>query len=168
MALKRVDPGKVLEKLIKQLNMVPVQDGKQGKDGRNGKDGITTVVKETINVPVKGEDGADGSTPEHQVRNGDIRFMQPDGTWGKWITVQPSSTGGGGGSEAVRYTPVQAANFKINRNSLIVGTNIFGVNFAGDVEVILPSGIDKNIILVVKDESNNAGTNNITITTENQ
>lgn len=139
----------------------------EGKRGLPGKDGITTTVEKVVHVQEEGKAGETGATPEHEVRNGEIRFKHPDNTWGEWITVQPSSTGGGGGSEAVRYTPVQAANFTINRNSLIVGTNIFGVNFAGDVEIILPSGIDKNIIIVVKDESNDASTNNITITTEN-
>ena len=139
----------------------------EGKRGLPGKDGVTTTVEKVVHVQEDGKPGDVGSAPEHEVRNGEIRFKQPDGTWGKWIEVQPSSTGGGGGSEAVRYTPIQAANFKINRGALIVGTNIFGVNFASAVEIILPSGIDNNIIIVVKDESNDASTNNITITTEN-
>ncbi len=139
----------------------------EGKRGLPGKDGINTTIEKVVHVQEEGKPGETGAAPEHEVRNGEIRFKQPDGTWGKWIEVQ-RSTGGGGGSEAVKYTPIQAANFKILRGSLILGTNIFGVNFAGDVEVILPSGIDNNIIIVVKDESNNASTNNITITTENQ
>lgn len=156
MALKRIASGSPI--VIKQII--------EGRKGEKGKDGITTVIKEVVHVREEGTPGDTGAAPEHEVRNGEIRFKQPDGTWGKWITVQPTSSGGGG-SEVVRYTPVQAASFKINRGSLIGGTNIFGVNFAGDVELILPSGIDKNIIIVIKDESNNAGTNNITITTEN-
>jgi len=136
----------------------------EGKRGKPGKDGITTTVNKTVHVQ---EEGVAGAAPEHEVRNGEIRFKHPDGTWGEWITVQPTSSGGGG-SEAVKYIPIQAATFKVNRQALIVGTNIFGVNFAGDVEVILPSGISKNILIVIKDESNNASTNNITITTENQ
>lgn len=167
MALKRVEPGKVLEKLIKSFTPAPNStNGVDGKDGKDGKDGITTIVKETINVPAVGKAGADGTTPEHEVRNGEIRFKNPDGTWGKWIEVQPHA-GGGGLAEAVNYTHVEQARFLVNRGSLITGTNIFGVNFAGAVEIILPSGIDKNIIIVVKDESNNASINNITITTEN-
>ena len=157
MALKRVSAGRAI--ILKQTI--------EGKRGKPGKDGVITTITETVHVQEPSEPGDTGAAPEHQVRNGEIRFKNPDGTWGQFITVQPSSTGGGGGSEAVRYTPVQAANFKVLRNSLIVGTNIFGVNFAGDVELILPSGIDKNIIIVVKDESNDASTNNITITTEN-
>ena len=160
MALHKVSAGRAI--ILKQ-----VIEGKPGDRGKPGKDGVITTIEKVVHVQEPSEPGVTGASPEHEVRRGDIRFKNPDGTWGKWITVQPSS-GGGGGSEAVRYTPIQAANFKVNRNSLIVGTNIFGVNFAGDVELILPSGIDKNIIIVVKDESNDASTNNITITTENQ
>lgn len=158
MSLHKVSAGRAI--ILKQTI--------EGKRGKAGKDGITTTVTETVHVQEPSEPGLTGAAPEHEVRNGEIRFRNPDGTWGQFITVQPSSTGGGGGSEAVRYTPIQAANFTVNRNSLIVGTNIFGVNFAGDVELILPSGIAQNIIIVVKDESNDASTNNITITTENQ
>jgi len=135
----------------------------EGKRGKSGKDGITTTVHETVHVH---EDGIDGSAPEHEVRNGEVRFKNPDGTWGAWIEVQPSG-GGGGSAEVVKYISVQQAAYKVIRGSLIKGTNIFGVDFAGEVEIILPSGIDKDIIIVVKDESNNAGANNITITTEN-
>ncbi len=137
----------------------------EGKQGKAGKDGITTTITETVEKA--GIPGKDGSTPEHEVRNGELRFKNPDGTWGKWIEVQPSHNSGGGGLESVKYNAVTQANYKVVRTALIVGTNIFGVNFAGNVEFILPSGIDKNIIIVIKDESNDAGTNNITITTEN-
>jgi len=70
MALKRVQPEQVLEKLIKQLNTTP---GKDGKDGQDGKDGITTVVKETINVPAEGKAGADGTAPEHEIGRASCR-----------------------------------------------------------------------------------------------
>ena len=162
MALKRISPEDVIERMLKQLNKPVVP----AKDGKDGKDGITTVVKETVNVPVKGDKGADGSTPEHEVRNGEVRFKNPDGTWGKWIEVQPSS-GGGGLAAAVNYVKIEQARYLVNRGALIEGHNIFGVDYPGDVEIILPQGISKNILMSFKDESNNAGTNNITITTEN-
>lgn len=164
--MKRVEPSKVIAMLLKKLNDIPAPI--PGEPGKPGKDGITKVITEQVSVPSEpGKKGQDGAAPEHEVRNGEIRFKQPDGTWGKWIQVQPSSAGGGLAA-AVSYTSVTQAAFKINRGALIAGTNIFGVNFAGAVEIILPSGIDKNIIMVVKDESNNASVNNITITTENQ
>ena len=68
---------------------------------------------------------------------------------------------------SIQYTLVSSTPYTIADDDLLEGTNIFGVNFSGGVEFILPSGIDKNIIIVVKDESNDASTNNITITTEN-
>ena len=159
MSLHRVQAGSPI--VIKQII--------EGKKGDKGKDGVITTIEKVVHVQEPsepGRPGKTGATPEHEVRNGEIRFKNPDGTWGEFITIR-SQANGGGGLESVKYTSVQAANFKVTRTALIVGTNIFGVNFAGDVELILPSGIDKNIIIVVKDESNNAGTNNITITTEN-
>ncbi len=161
MALHKVDTVKVIAALLKKLSNMPIPE--PGGRGKPGKDGVTKVITETVHVHEKSEPGATGAVPEHEVRNGDIRFKNPDGTWGKWITVQPSG-GGGGGGEHVKYTSVRQAVFKVNRGSLIEGTNIFGVNFAGPVEIILPDGIAKNIIIVVKDESNDASTNNITVT----
>ncbi len=163
MALRRVEVV-----LTKGKDGLPGVQGIQGLPGQPGKNGITTTVKEVVHVQEEGKPGKDGTTPEHEVRNGEIRFKNPDGTWGKWVEVQPSSSGGGGSNDAVKYTAVQAASFRVVRTALIAGTNIFGVNFVGAVEIILPSGIDKNIIIIVKDESNAAVTNNITITTENQ
>ncbi len=163
--MKRVEPSKVIAMLLKKLNDIPAPQ--PGDKGKPGKDGVTKVITETVHVQEKSEPGQTGAAPEHEIVNGEIRFKNPDGTWGKFITVQPSM-GGGGLAQAVTYTQVAQARFLVNRRSLIEGTNIFGVNFAGAVELILPSGISKNIIIVVKDESNNASSNNITITTENQ
>jgi hypothetical protein len=168
MALKRVEPGQVLEKLIEKLNMAPVLvEPVVGKQGKPGKDGITTVITEQVSVPSEpGKPGLDGTAPEHEVRNGEVRFKNPDGTWGKWIEVQPSSSGGGLAA-AVNYVKIEQARYLVNRGSLIEGHNIFGIDFPGAVEIILPQGISKNILMTFKDESNSAGINNITITTEN-
>jgi len=150
MALKRVSDTTPI--IIKQTI--------EGKRGKPGKDGVTTIQHEIV---TKHEPGV---APEHEIRNGEVRFKNPDGTWGKWI-VMPVAPGGCGGTEAVKYTNITKAKYKINRNELIVGTNIFGVDYPDEAEIILPSGIDKNIIMVIKDESNNASSNNIVITTEN-
>jgi len=139
----------------------PGVDGINGKSGDQGRQGI---VGEPGQVGRQGEPGVQGPVPEHQVRNGEIRFKNPDGTWGNWVSL--GAPGGGGSDSHNAYTSVQQANFSIQRQSLTLGTNIFGVNFNGDVEIILPNGIDKRILIVIKDESNNAGTNNITVTTE--
>ena len=136
-----------------------------GLPGRDGKDGVTKVITETVTKIQPGVDGKDGATPAHQVRNGEIRFQNPDGTWGKWIKVQ-AGQGGGGTISHNTYTPVTQAEYKVRRQSLLLGHNIFGVNYAGDVTIYLPDGIDPRAIIVVNDESNNAGTFNITVTTE--
>ena len=43
--------------------------------------------------------------------------------------------------------------------------NIFGVNYAGDVTIYLPHNPDPEMIIIINDESGNAGSNNITVTT---
>lgn len=143
----------------------PIIINKVGQPGEKGKDGITTVITETVTVVEEGVPGKDGAVPEHQVRNGEIRFRNPDGSWGEWIQVQPARAGGGPETYNT-YRLVEQANFTIQRQSLTLGMNIIGVNFNGDVTIILPNGIDKRIVIAIKDESNNAGTNNITVTTE--
>jgi len=156
MALKRVAPGTAI--II----------NKEGTRGKPGKDGITTVITETVTVVQEGKPGEMGSVPRHQVSRGEIRFENPDGTWGDWITVQPQqrNPGGGGVDSHNTYTKVEQALFRVRAASLLFGHNVFGVNFAGDVTIILPDGIDKRALVTVKDESDNAGTFNITVTTE--
>lgn len=157
MALKRVTSGEAL--IIER----------PGKPGKPGKDGVTKVITETVTKVLEGEPGPTGPAPRHQVRNGEVRFENPDGTWGKWITAQEAgqqAPGGGGLDSHNTYTLVEQAVFRVKRQALLFGHNIFGVNFAGDVTIFLPDGVDKRAIIVVKDESNNAGTFNITVTTE--
>lgn len=139
-----------------------------GLPGRDGKDGVTKVITETITkveAGIPGAKGEQGATPEHEVRNGEIRFKNPDGTWGKWV-VAPRGNSGGGAISHNTYTNVTQAVYRVRKQSLLLGHNIFGVNYAGDVTIYLPDGIDPRAIIVVNDESNNAGTFNITVTTE--
>lgn len=67
------------------------------------------------------------------------------------------------GFAQVAYTAVTTATRVITDTELVIGTNIFGVNFAGAVTITLPTGVDSNKIIVINDESGLAGTNNITI-----
>lgn len=157
MALKRVTSGEAI--IIERPS----------KPGKPGKDGVTTVITETVTKVLEGEPGPIGPMPKHQVRNGEVRFEQPDGLWGPWIETQASgqsNPGGGGPLSFNTYTLVEQAVFRVTAKALLFGHNIIGVNFAGDVTIFLPSGIDKRILITVKDESNNAGTFNITVTTE--
>lgn len=140
--------------------------GTEGKRGERGKDGITTIVEKIVELPsAPGEPGKDGIAPEHEVVGGRLRFKNPDGSWGKWL--EPRATGGGGGgASTVAYYPVRQAVYRIAKASIIEGNNIIGVDYAGDVIIYLPDSIEPTMLFSIKDESNNAGTYNITITTE--
>ena len=63
----------------------------------------------------------------------------------------------------VSYTAITTATRVITDAELVVGTNIFGVNYAGAVTVTLPAITDTNKVIVINDESGAAGANNITI-----
>ena len=63
----------------------------------------------------------------------------------------------------VSYTAITTATRVITDAELILGTNIFGVNYAGEVTITLPANIDSTKMIVINDESGKAGTNNITI-----
>jgi hypothetical protein len=125
---------------------------------------IHTVEKVIQSEPTPGEQGKDGSAPAHEVRNGEVRFQNPDGTWGEWIQAQQAVSVGG--KQIGQYIPVREASIHIGAKSLLEGHNIIGVNYAGDVTIILPRAIDKNVLITVKDESNNADLYNITIESE--
>lgn len=160
------------------LKGIPGRPGKDGRDGKDGKDGIGiagTQGRDGVDgVGVRGEVGAIGETgpagaiPEHEVRNGEVRFINPDGSWGDWVKVGGSSGGGGGGKISENtYTLVTTAEYHVKRSQLDLGTNIFGVNFNGDVTIFFPKNIDPRSLIIVNDESGNASANNITITVEN-
>lgn len=55
--------------------------GLRGKEGPLGKQGIQG------NEGDKGEKGNDGFIPKHEFKNGQLRFENPDGTWGEWISL---------------------------------------------------------------------------------
>lgn len=62
-----------------------------------------------------------------------------------------------------KYTAITSTPYIITDAELIPGHNIFGVNVAGAVEIIIPDSIASTKIIVINDESGNAGSNNITI-----
>lgn len=111
----------------------------------------------------RGLQGSPGVAPEHEVKGNNLRFKNPDGSWGKWINI--GSSGYFPGQSAIQYLPVKVAAYRVG-SDLIPGTNILGVNYAGDVTITLPANLDNNKVIVVKDESGNAGTYNITIVGE--
>ena len=63
----------------------------------------------------------------------------------------------------VRYTSVMTATYVITDNELVLGHNIFGVNYAGIVLITLPAGIDSDKLITINDESGQVGTNKIFI-----
>lgn len=149
-------PQGKLTKLTGDVIIIKGTPGLPGKDGesipgRKGDDGLP---------------GKDGLPPEHEVRGNMVRFKNPDGTWGKWVEAAPSSSAGGIGVVNV-YHKVQQATFRVSKADLSQGTNIFGVNYAGAVEIILPRAVPSTAVIVVKDESGNASSNNITLSVEN-
>jgi hypothetical protein len=64
----------------------------------------------------------------------------------------------------VKYTAVTSSGVDILDTDLILGQNIYGVNYSGIVNISLPANIDSNKLVIINDESGNASTNNITIT----
>jgi hypothetical protein len=163
-------------KLKRVSNTIPMKflmgkDGEQGKEGKDGINGLSIKGKDGKDgVGLRGEPGRQGeagSIPAHQVSNGEVRFQNPDGTWGDWIEAGVRSTGGGGGKISTNtYHKVATAEYHVNRNQLDLGTNIFGVDFNGDVTIFLPKSIDKRSLIIINDESSSAATNNITIQVE--
>jgi len=68
------------------------------------------------------------------------------------------------GFAQVNYTAITTDTYAITDAELVVGTNIFGVNYAGAVAITLPDNIASTKIIVVNDESGDSNTNNITLT----
>lgn len=131
----------------------------KGKDGRDGQDGISGTQGPR---GLAGTKGPQGPAPKHEVKGDMIRFMNPDGTWGPWIRAV-TAPGGGGPDSFNQYVQITTAEYTIAKGGLLAGRNVFGVNFAGDVTIFLPTSVDNRVHITVKDESGDASTNNITI-----
>ena len=65
--------------------------------------------------------------------------------------------------DVVNRIPVTTATFTVTESMLISGINVIGVNFNGAVTITIPSSVDSRKLIYVKDESDTAATNNITI-----
>lgn len=64
----------------------------------------------------------------------------------------------------ISYTQITTATYAISEAQLVVGHNIFGVDYAGNVSITIPASIDQDKLIIINDESGMAGTYNITIT----
>lgn len=92
------------------------------------------------------------------------------------ITTPPGTPGAAGGDmindnftelyatrAQVQYTQITTASKTVLDSELVLGHNIFGVNYAGAVTISLPANIDSDKLVIIKDESGSAGANNITV-----
>ena len=105
--------------------------------------------------------GKDGASPEHEVRNGEIRFKNSDGTWGEWIHFSTSS---GGGLSEVVHQHIISESTEIVASKMLKGTNVLRVVTPDPITITLPGKIDKGALIMINDET---GINSsITVTTE--
>jgi len=146
--------------------------GPQGDKGATGAQGERGLQGLSGAVGVQGEAGRDGGvgeaggTPEHRWEGESLQFKHPDGKWGKKRNLQGRGFVGGGPSSAgVKYNPVTTATLTFTDRDLVAGMNIFGINYNGNVTITLPAEISPEKIIIIKDESGNASSNNITIQT---
>ena len=148
---------KPVGKLTKIIKGPPGPQGLQGLQGLPGRDGV--AGKDGL-PGAKGDKGDKGDTPEHQVQAGMIRFKNPDGTWGSWVKA---ATGQGSGAPPylVKYHMIDNNNYRITRESLVYGNNIFGVRYNGAITIYIPQAVDVQQLMFFKDE---LGTATITLT----
>ena len=126
--------------------------GVPGSSGSPGKDGTTHVIT-TVE-----------SLPEDLVRQSALQELKEELERVK--RAQKHSIGGGSNSgEGVKYVSVKTATYRVRKNGLLDnGITIFGVNFNGPVNITIPQPRE-NQIIYINDESGNADSNNITVTT---
>lgn len=61
--------------------------GDRGLKGDKGDKGERGLMGKTGNRGAKGEKGDKGDVPKHEYKNGQLRFENPDNTWGEWINL---------------------------------------------------------------------------------
>jgi len=134
--------------------------GEQGLPGKNGLDGDTGLM---------------GPIPDHKWDGTSLSFEKPNGKWSSPVDLKGDTgeggkeggafVGGGTTHSPVAYKQVTTDTYVIRSRELIDGHNIYGINYSGDVTVTVPSSIKNTQILVIKDESGAASSNNITVVT---
>jgi hypothetical protein len=147
------------------------EHGAQGQKGLKGLDGISGGLGGQGEKGEKGEKGDKGDVPNHKWVGESLQFEKPDGSYGKLVNLKGSDTGSGGfvgggpSSAGIQYKLITTATYTVSERKLVQGHNIFGVNYAGNVTITIPAEVSPEKLIVIKDESGNAGSNNITIET---
>lgn len=82
------------------------------KDGRNGERGERGFQGLVGKDGDRGVRGPIGPIPRHEWRGTELRFEEPDGSWGKWTDLRGPRgyAGGGGGSSDTGGTTVVSGN----------------------------------------------------------
>jgi len=159
-----------LTSLVNQVVGSNIRHGERGEQGSIGSTGLTG--KQGVSG-ARGVDGKDGVTevihsfeplPEDVVKKDTLEEVRRDLESVK--RSQRHSIGAGSNSgEGVKYVNISVAEYKISKSELLRnGITIFGVNYPGAVSITVPQP-KKNQIVYINDESGNADSNNITVTT---
>jgi hypothetical protein len=136
------------------------QQGEQGVQGLQGLQGLQGIPGPQGPQGLTGPVGPQGLPPEHEVRQGMIRFKNPDGSWGQWVQ-QKQAAGGGHPPYLVKYHVITENGYRVMRDSLVWGNNIFGVRYNGAITIYIPPAVDVQQLMFFKDE---LGTATITLT----
>jgi hypothetical protein len=173
---KKLDEKSRVDELTAKVNSAVAEMIRHGKDGIKGDRGDQGPVgQQGLQGPQGpvGKDGTDGVTqilhsfeplPDDVVKEDSLEKIREELESVK--RRQRHSIGGGSNSgEGIKYVKVTASEYKISKNELLHnGITIFGVNYAGAVTITLPQP-KKNQIVYINDESGNADSSNITVTT---
>lgn len=108
---------------------------------------VVTNVTTSIAAPVQGMQAYDQNTNT-------LSFYTGSG----WINLD----GGGGGGSVIQRTEVNTATYTILASDYIVAVR-YTTTGACTLTLPLLSGLTENVIYIIKDEGNNAATNNITV-----
>jgi hypothetical protein len=124
--------------------------GEQGLRGERGPQGLTGA---------SGPKGDTGSKPGHKWEGTKLSFEKPDGTWGEEVDLQGKAGEKGGfvgqglGNASIKYTKIDSTPYVINKNRLVTGHNIFGVDAGANATVYLPKETDPTKLIVINNES---------------
>jgi len=152
---------------VGKLTKIVHKPGTKGDQGPRGFDGMPGLTGQQgpagkQGIPgLQGPQGEPGLTPEHEVQQGMVRFKKPDGSWGQWVQQRPGTGSGGHPPYLVKYHAITTNNYRITRDSLVWGNNIFGVRYAGAITIYIPPAADVQQLMFFKDE---LGTATITLT----